>query len=960
MAVPPPTPSSVGPMLLERERELARLTKLVAAARDGAGAVAVVEGPPGIGKTELLKTLATRADKDGMRVLSARGDELERGFAFGVTRQLFERVVDRLPVTERAELFTGAALLAQRVVDPGSVPATSDAPADAFQLVHGLYWLTANLAEQRPVAVVVDDAHWADRPSLRWLHYLSRRLEGVGVLVVVATRSTEPEAPIDEIEAVKAAAEAELLRPAPLSEPATGVLLGAVFDAEPAPALVQEAHRVTGGNPFLLSELAQTLSADGMAPDAAAAERLGSVTPATIVRSTLGRLARLSEEARRLARAAALLGEDAHVRHAGALAGLDESEALAAADHLTAAGFVEAGAEAAQLRFSHPLVRQALADDVPAGERAALRKQAARLLAAEAGTAERAAAHLLHTAPAGDSWVVAVLRRTAAVASSRGSPDAAVAYLRRALDEPPAGDCRSQVLLELGQAEAHALDPNAIGHLEEAASVSSDAGERLSALGTLSFAQFLQGDDPRAFRTAREALELIPPGTGGEAEAELLVTCCWSGRPEPEVMRESTILLEQSRSGRRGEPTPAELVRITWQAHHALLGGRRRHAAELLTWVAARPAELFDAVPAATALALGLTQAFCGLAGDAEATLARVVDHARRHGNALYRSSGLAALVYLLWRRGDLPRAIAQAETLLGRVLQSGEDPAAQAATWTRVTWALCLLEQGDALQARGVLDLPGQGQVRLPGWMRLWVPYAQGWLALAEGDVAEARRDALEAGERLRAIEVTSPDFIPWRSLAAQAMARDGDHDQGLALAHEELSLARQEGSPRATGIALTTIGTLEPSDAGLDALQEAVAVLDGEPDRLEHARALCGYGAALRRANRRTDARGPLEQAIALARACGAFPLAERSHAELRATGARPRRLVFTGVESLTPRERQVAELAAEGRSNPEIAQALFVTRKTVETHLGAVYRKLEIDSRDRLADVLAAQGR
>ena len=137
---------------------------------------------------------------------------------------------------------------------------------------------------------------------------------------------------------------------------------------------------------------------------------------------------------------------------------------------------------------------------------------------------------------------------------------------------------------------------------------------------------------------------------------------------------------------------------------------------------------------------------------------------------------------------------------------------------------------------------------------------------------------------------------------------------------------------------------------------LREAVEVLAGSSARLEHARALVDLGAMLRRANRRKEARDPLQQGLELARKCGAKPLAERAHTELVATGARPRRLVFSGLEALTPSERRVAAMAAEGMTNRELAQALFVTPRTVEVHLSSVYRKLEISSRSQLSHALA----
>jgi DNA-binding NarL/FixJ family response regulator len=175
-----------------------------------------------------------------------------------------------------------------------------------------------------------------------------------------------------------------------------------------------------------------------------------------------------------------------------------------------------------------------------------------------------------------------------------------------------------------------------------------------------------------------------------------------------------------------------------------------------------------------------------------------------------------------------------------------------------------------------------------------------------------------------------------------------------------EELELARTWGAPRALGAALRAAGLVEGGEQGLALLEEAVEVLTSSPAKLEHAKARTELGAALRRANRRSEAREQLRRAVELATICGATPLAARAETELRATGARSRRIALSGLESLTPSERRVAQMAAEGPTNREIAQALFVTPKTVELHLSSVYRKLGISSRSQLPAELAEPAR
>ncbi len=213
-----------------------------------------------------------------------------------------------------------------------------------------------------------------------------------------------------------------------------------------------------------------------------------------------------------------------------------------------------------------------------------------------------------------------------------------------------------------------------------------------------------------------------------------------------------------------------------------------------------------------------------------------------------------------------------------------------------------------------------------------------------------------LDAGRRFEAVGGRNPAWMPWRSQAALALLELGDRDEARRLAGEELVLARVWGAPRALGAALRAAGLAEGGAAGLALLDEAVAVLADSSAKLEHAKARTELGAALRRANRRTKAREQLRRAVELATICGAAPLAARAETELLATGARPRRIALSGLESLTPSERRVAEMAAAGPTNREIAQALYVSSKTVEVHLSSVYRKLKIRSRSQLPAALA----
>ena len=418
--------------MLERDEELAALSAAVAAAATGHGALVLVEGPAGIGKTTLLRA-ACRGD---LRILTARGLALEQGFPYGIVRQLLD------PVRREEGLLDGAAGLATRVFDwTEAGPVEDDV---RYATMHGLYWLVANLAARQPLVLAVDDAHWADAPSLRWLAHLAARIEALPVALLLAVREGPDEPPLlDELRAA-----ATRLRPGPLGPDATAALVRRKVQADAE--LCREYHASTGGNPFLVQALATAL-------------RDGDQKVEPIAQAVLRRIG--AEEARRLARALAVLGGPAPLRQAAALAGLDLPAAARLADRLRAADVLAPGAV---LEFAHPIVRTAVYESIPPGERALAHAEAAALLERDGADAERLALHLLRSEPGGDPRVAARLRAAAAAASGRGAPGAAANYLRRALDEPPDPADRPAILLELGIALARERTPAAVAVLREA------------------------------------------------------------------------------------------------------------------------------------------------------------------------------------------------------------------------------------------------------------------------------------------------------------------------------------------------------------------------------------------------------------------------------------------------------------------------------------------------------------
>jgi ATP/maltotriose-dependent transcriptional regulator MalT len=299
---------------------------------------------------------------------------------------------------------------------------------------------------------------------------------------------------------------------------------------------------------------------------------------------------------------------------------------------------------------------------------------------------------------------------------------------------------------------------------------------------------------------------------------------------------------------------------------------------------------------------------------------------------------------------GELEEAIAVGEQGLEAIEEYGNTVAPG---WATGFLADAYMQHGDLESAERTLRRAGAPEELPDNAHWHWFLDARCRLLILRRELRTALEETLDCGRRFERVGGKNPAFMPWRSRAALCLTELGEEpERARVLAAEEVELARAWGAPRALGAALRAQGLVIGGKHGIELLAEAVEALRDSPARLEFAKAQTELGSALRRANRRREAREPLRHGMELARVCGAVPLVERAHSELRATGARPRKLVFSGVESLTAREWQVAKLAATGRSNPEIAQELFVTPRTIEVKLGSALRKLGASSNRELA--------
>src|SRR5689334_7229929 len=883
-------------VILERDAELAALAAAIAAAEAGHGTLALVEGPAGIGKTTLLRAACRGPGPQSPRVLTAGGLALEQGFPYGIVRQLLD------PVRGEDGLMDGAAALAARVFDWAEAGPVEDDVR--YAAMHGLYWLVANLAARQPLVLAVDDAHWADAPSLRWLAHLAARVEHLPVALLLAVRDgpDEPEL-LGELRAA-----GTRIRLGPLGPDATAALVRRRLGAVPGDGvsgadaqLGRDWHASTGGNPFLLDALATAL-------------RDGDEKAEPIAQAVLRRIGPEGPEAGRLTRALAVLGGPAPLRQAAALAGLDLPAAARLADRLRAADVLAPGSV---LEFAHPIVRTAVYESIPPGERALAHAEAARLLEREGAHAERLALHLLRSEPGADPRVAALLRAAAAAATGRGDPGAAAACLRRALDEPPPAADRPGLLLELGIALARERSPAAVPALREAVELAGPDAALLAArvLGIWAY-------HAEAVAICRNALSgAVPDDLADSLQADLFQNAVISA----ETVAEAVTL------PRRTARTAA------WGVNDALLAAMSADGGAITL-----PA--LDRIPPDS---MGAVYALLVLIWTGQLEVAgRVCDtvlaDARRRGSMSMVAHASCLHSMIMRRLGRLEEAADAARLALDFKLATSPPLA--------VAWAAAL--SVDALSRLGRLDeadaIAGLAAGREPpeGWIHtVSFRQARGALRVAQHRPDEALADLLAAGEGWQALGVTNPAIASWRTAAVAAYRALGQHDEAASLAAEQLALARKAGRPLTLGVALRAHGDLA----------EAIGVLEATPARYELALALADHGASLRRSGQRTQAREPLLRALDLAERTGAAGLAAEVKRELLAAGARPRRTALTGPDALTAGERRVAALAADGLSNRQIAEHLFVTQATVETHLRHAFRKLNITSRADLPATL-----
>ena len=946
--------------LLERHAELAALDAALAATSEADGRALLFEGAAGIGKTSLLIEASARARERGFRVLRARGEHLEQQFPWGLAIQLFGDVV---AATEAGDPMRGQAELARPLFESAALPVGG--PQELFPLIHGLHWLTLNVADDGPVALLVDDVHDADAESLRFLCYLLGRLEGAEVALMVAARPREPAgAEVAELLGrLRAASDATTLEP--LGSEAVGALARRQLP-DATDDFCDALARATAGNPFLCRELLDEVRDQGLEPGDRATAALDELRPENARSSILWRLGRLGPNARRLAVSVAILGPR-DLAEGAQLAELAPDDAADAADALQRAELLTAEP---LLEFAHPLIGEVIREDLTAARIRRLHMQAARLLFESGAAAEMVASHLLTADSAGEPWTAEVYAEAAAVALDRAAPRRAAGLFRAALAATP-GHPQPALLRQLGRAEAAVGELEAAERFRAALGVAApdEAPEIARELGDTLYANGRFAEAAEVFESGLAALSASTSPDREVTEAELLAgvnmaSALSASRPALVRARTAAIAAQPP-----AEPSLGDRVLMANAAGEIALGVEREELdpgdAQGDRVDCERTLDLADRALAGGKLPgrlgavvlepITLALALCDEYDRARSLLDAVLEQARDRG-------AISAYATVLPIRGfcDLwSGRTAEAITDAGDAIRLADEiPGASRQTLAaaRHVLAVALLERGDLEGAQAALDVPDGDTLWAGSPLHGWYLDAVARVELARGQPAVALDAFKRAGEAY-AIAGGPGAYCDWRAAAALAAKAVGDDDRALSLADEELALVLAFGAPRRISIALRCRARLSGDpDQEIGLLERALEALEGSEAVLERAHAQVDLGSALRRTGRRRDSREPLRQGMDAARTCGAGPLVERAAAELEASGARRPELALTGVESLTPSEGRVARMAAAGQSNREIAEALFVTRKTVEVHLSNAYRKLEIAGRAELEAALA----
>lgn len=900
---------------IDRKIEFEIIGSAVEQAAQGHGRVLLIEGHRGVGKSTLLAETARRAGERGFTVASGRRRDGELAAPGSALRHAIIRCAPSM--TEWRDFGE----------------------------------LVTNLLSLAPLALVLDDAHLADEMSLRILEELADRIVFQSVLVAIAAgpRLTDHGRP-PTFRALRGREHVTAIALRALDEVAATKLIRATLPNADR-KFCSESAELTGGNPFLISELTAWIGAHRVEPVAGAARQaLEPVPPLTMREFVRKQLDDVGTDASALAAAIAISDQPLRLEQAASLVGFDRSRTLRAVDALLENGVITPGED---LSFAAPLTARCLETETPDSLVADLRRRLAELAADHEGRGDSSAQHLLLAPPTGNQDVVDRLIELADGEVAGGNLDRARTLIRRALAEH-AGEPSSSphLVARLGVVDLLEGRSGSTSTLAAAVAALEFSGDRADALLKLGVSQVAGGAPRAAARSFDAAGDLVDDADPLRARAEMSGLLTRLLIPEARGAAAGRI----GRLVRDGEltadPHGAELLMA-----HAWQWLCEGHPCREVTSLAGRALALrrtarpsingyFDATAAvlfATVDDFERAHEIC----DACAT------SARDHGLLLAERNIEFGRAVALSHQGRIVDAAEHARGLLSRADDSQRFHDAEAAG----ILASALHEQGCADEASQIVaDVLRRAPADEPHSLLLLEAGARA--ELDRGNLGEALRLVAEAETLANGLGVANPALVAWRPTAALAYHAVGQTRRAQALTDDALEAAERFGLPRAIALALRTKAEIEGPPADIDHLRAALDAIEDSDAELERAKVLLAYGTALHRDGRDEAARGPLRDGIGLADRLGARSIARQGLETLRAAGGRPRRLRMAGPEALTPAERQVVDLAVGGATNREIAEALVITRKTVEWHLKKVFVKLDVSSREQLRGAMEGQ--
>jgi DNA-binding CsgD family transcriptional regulator len=921
---------------LERAGALALLRESAAAARKGRAGAAFVSGVAGVGKTSLLQRARAEFERDEGTVLFATGREL--GSRGETVRELLAPLGLTAPGAASSALLAGAARWALPALLPGSGRASVEAGEDArYSILHGLHRLALDVMADGPLTIMLDDAHRCDSLVLRWVDFLLRRAFDQPLLVVLAYETDATGPGRELLSTVVGHAAGTTIELGPLSLDEIAGLVAAALGAAADPAFVGLCAELSGGFPLSLRSLLEALREHGVRPDGSGARQVAEIGERVLSGAMPARLDRLPEHVRKVAAGIAVLGA-ADLRVIAALLELPARAVPAAVDVLRRHGLLLADRPA----FVVEQAGAAVLDELPSGELDALRMRGALLLHDEGRPPEEVARLLVDLPTLDDPWMYGTLRDAAADARRRGDPEAGVRFLNRVLQAVPD---HTETLVELATVLSD-LDPEAaMSHLQRAIGRTVELPARALLVSRFGELSVKVGRTAPAFRLLCDVLDALDADTEersadellGQVEAVLLsVGLCSAASVQETLRRARTMVVPDG-------DTPSDRPALGMLAGTVMLdGGSAKQAAEHATAAVSGALIVRDEPLIWAAKVLD----HAGLPVEALAALDRIVETTRRAGAMRRHCDALAIRSAVAARMGRPAEAAADAQVAMEIARYEG---------WAspRIAFASLLVNRGEPGRAEAVLD-----GIRRPAfvWEYHEMLLARARARLLLGDPEGGLSRLLRCGRSLEEAGIRSPMLAPWWWDAAVVLTDQQRRSEALALVEAQEEAIARWGTPESIGLGMLARGVATAGRRGLELMVEAAERLAASPARLSRLQAELSVGRALLRSGDAAGARKYLRRAVELAVRCGCPEFSSLATELLVAAGGRIRQRRGGPSDLLTAAERRVVEQAMTGATNREIAEALFVALRTVETHLSNAYRKLGVSSRAEVATALS----